>query len=101
MATFPGTVERFLALTPREAVEEITLYQAMMEYRAKVSESYKNHDENNPYVEHNTDEDAREAADTPIDTGDPELDAIEAAETDPDRDVNWLEEYKRYKGLKK
>lgn len=93
METFnaPPSDERFSRLTVREAMEQILLHQALVEWRGE--QRGRSVDDDTPQASVRTDEEAQKIASSPHWTGDPELDAIEAEETSHDRDVDFLKEY--------
>lgn len=89
----PQNDERLLSLTPTEALRQVNARVALANLRSAAAERARDQrdalngiDEPiKPKVETKTDEAAQRLADTPHLTGDPELDAIELAETDPSR----------------
>lgn len=86
----PLNDERLLALTPREALEQVFAVEALAQRRLdaikRARHGYATFDRDAPpETEVRRDEDARKLADTPHLTGDPEWDAVELAETDPSR----------------
>lgn len=89
-----------LALTLREAAEQLFGLQAIREYFDERAKNRRDDEDNAadddmrgweekmrapPITKVRDDEEARRLADTPHLTGDPEWDAIELAETDPSR----------------
>jgi len=96
----PPNDERYLRLSVREAIEQILLRRTLLAKQAQAQEkamadllAARRHAAPDPFSpEHEADvriaDDAAAAdiADTPRLTGDPEWDAIELAETDPDRE---------------
>lgn len=82
----PPNDARLSSLTLREAAEQVFEQRAFGLFMDKRAEKDKDRfDEDDPFFETRTDEEARTLADTPHLTGDPEWDAIELAETDPTR----------------
>lgn len=82
-----------MSLTPREAAEQVFEQRAFSDYLEERTEALeKDNPARTPFDEHappqattRTDDAARTLADTPHLTGDPEWDAVELAETDPNR----------------
>lgn len=92
----PPNDERLSALMLHEALEQVLARKALeeehakaaaLQMRRKLASQMRALDDN---VEVDTSEEARELADTPHLTGDPEWDAIELAETDPSKPpIEW------------
>jgi hypothetical protein len=72
---------RLLSLTIKDAGEQILELIAFSEYRKSLSEKLEDQDSDDGQFKVRTDEEARNIADTPMLTGDPEFDAMELAET--------------------
>ena len=93
----PPSDERFLRLTTREALEHIAIKQALEEWKKKQRSGA---DPDAPHHQYDTSEEAQSVADSPHWTGDAELDAIEAEETDPTRSGNLLDEFREWQQMK-
>ena len=79
----PPSDARLSSLTLKEAAEQVFSLQAFSDFMDARAEKEKEKPEE-PFTTR-TDEEARRLADTPHLTGDPEWDAVELAETNPDR----------------
>lgn len=89
----PPSDERFSSLTAREALEQLQLAQAVKDWkkgRRSTDEKSWQADEKSALI-----------ADTPHWTGDPELDAIEAQETNPAKGGNLIKEYEEWQREKR
>ena len=101
METFqlPGNDARFLQLTTPEVLEQILLLTAAREWKAELGRKKRgpHYDDRTPYdveSEISSGEEARQLADTPHLTGDPEFDEIELNELKSGK--NWAAEYQSY-----
>jgi len=77
-----------LRLTARDALEQVIGIDALRQHQAEEARKQTPgaiRETGTPEVLTRTDDEAREIADTPHLTGDPEFDAVELAETDPSR----------------
>jgi len=88
-----------LRATVRELFEHIAYKQAVREWRDSQRKDPFGDDDITPI--YRSDEEAQKLVDTPVWTGDPELDAIEARETDPLKMGNLVEEYNEWIQQKK
>jgi len=77
----PPNDPRLLSLTIKEAGELILELVAFSEYRKSLQVQSDDHISDDGRFSVRTDEEARNIADTPMLTGDPEFDAMELAET--------------------
>lgn len=87
----PPNDERLLSLTAHEALEQVEAREALADIRAEARRRKKHAEdffEDKPVVSEKkliTGKEAEQIADKPHLTGDPEWDAIELAETDPNK----------------